>query len=178
MENTMYVAGAVLLTLVGLIHSVLGEVLIFSRMRTEGVVPTNGGSVLRERHVRILWATWHVVTVLAFSGGGSHLESDIVAFGGTRRGLDGGDCRRRIAGEFGTGRNRNPSTASRLGRAVGGCGLGGPGHLCAVRRAPLKPHLSRLHHRTPPTTDWRTSAQVWVPCCARRTALRPTPAWR
>ena len=27
MENTMYVAGAVLLTLVGLIHSVLGEVL-------------------------------------------------------------------------------------------------------------------------------------------------------
>ncbi|WP_273360956.1 hypothetical protein [Simplicispira suum] len=66
MENTMYVAGAVLLTLVGLIHSVLGEVLIFSRMRTEGVVPTNGGSVLRERHVRILWATWHVVTVLAF----------------------------------------------------------------------------------------------------------------
>lgn len=66
MENTMYVAGAVLLTLVGLIHSVLGEVLIFSRMRTKGMVPTNGGSVLRERHVRILWSTWHVVTVLAF----------------------------------------------------------------------------------------------------------------
>ena len=66
MENHMYVAGAVLLALVGLIHSVLGEMLIFSRMRTKGMVPTNGGSVLRERHVRILWATWHVVTVLAF----------------------------------------------------------------------------------------------------------------
>lgn len=66
MESHMYVAGAVLLTLVGLIHSVLGEVLIFSRVRMKGMVPTNGGSVLRERHVRILWATWHVVTVLAF----------------------------------------------------------------------------------------------------------------
>jgi len=62
----MYVAGAVLLTLIGVIHSVLGEVLIFSRMRIKGMVPTNGGNVLRERHVRILWATWHVVTVLAF----------------------------------------------------------------------------------------------------------------
>ncbi len=66
MDNYFYVAGAVLLSVVGVIHSVLGEVLIFRRMRVQGVVPTDGGSVLRERHVRILWATWHVVTVLAF----------------------------------------------------------------------------------------------------------------
>lgn len=66
MDNYFYVAGAVLLSVVGVIHSVLGEVLIFRRMRVQGVVPTDGGSLLRERHVRILWATWHVVTVLAF----------------------------------------------------------------------------------------------------------------
>lgn len=66
MNNHFYVAAAVLLTLVGIIHSVLGEVLIFRRMRIQGVVPTNGGSMLSERQLRIVWATWHVVTVFAF----------------------------------------------------------------------------------------------------------------
>ncbi|PKO65219.1 MAG: hypothetical protein CVU22_20875 [Betaproteobacteria bacterium HGW-Betaproteobacteria-16] len=49
---------------IGAIHSLLGEKLIFSRMRTTGWVPKLGGAVLHERHVRILWATWHLVTVL------------------------------------------------------------------------------------------------------------------
>ena len=54
------------MALIGVIHTVLGEVLIFQRMRVKGVVPTKGGEVLRERNVRILWATWHLVTVLGF----------------------------------------------------------------------------------------------------------------
>jgi hypothetical protein len=51
---------------VGLVHSVLGEVLIFRRMRVHGLVPTNGGKVIGEGHVRILWASWHLVTVLGW----------------------------------------------------------------------------------------------------------------
>ena len=35
-------------------------------MRAKGFIPTNGGQVLREPHVRILWASWHVVTVLGW----------------------------------------------------------------------------------------------------------------
>lgn len=52
---------------VGLIHSVLGEILIFKHMRKGGIVPTNGGSMLKERQVRILWATWHIVTVFGWA---------------------------------------------------------------------------------------------------------------
>lgn len=35
-------------------------------MRGQGFVPTNGGQVLHEPHVRILWASWHVVTALGW----------------------------------------------------------------------------------------------------------------
>jgi hypothetical protein len=62
MQNYMFAAG-VLAILVGLVHSVLGEILIFNRMRNKGVIPTVGAPLLRERHVRILWASWHIVTV-------------------------------------------------------------------------------------------------------------------
>jgi hypothetical protein len=62
--NWYFAAAGMLSLIIGLVHSVLGELLIFRRMRAGGVVPTNGGPVLREPHVRIVWATWHVVTVL------------------------------------------------------------------------------------------------------------------
>ena len=52
---------------VGLVHSVLGEILIFNRMRYGTLIPTKGGELLGERHVRILWASWHVVTVFGFA---------------------------------------------------------------------------------------------------------------
>jgi hypothetical protein len=64
--NWYLFTAAVIAFLVGLIHSVLGERLIFSRLRQGSVVPTNGGTLLDERHVRILWASWHVVTVLGW----------------------------------------------------------------------------------------------------------------
>jgi hypothetical protein len=57
--NPYLVAAAVLAFVVGLVHSVLGERLIFRRLRTGQVVPTNGGTVLRESHVRILWLPSH-----------------------------------------------------------------------------------------------------------------------
>ena len=68
METYMFVAGSLALV-VGIIHSVLGEVLIFSRMRNGGLVPTVGAPLLRERHVRILWASWHIVTVFGWALG-------------------------------------------------------------------------------------------------------------
>lgn len=60
--NLFLIAAAVLAFLVGLTHSVLGEVRIFSRLRQGGLVPSAGTGALKESHVRILWATWHAVT--------------------------------------------------------------------------------------------------------------------
>ena len=60
-------AAAVLAVLIGVVYSVLGEVLIFRRLRKGGLVPTQAAPPLAERHIRILWATWHVVTVFGFA---------------------------------------------------------------------------------------------------------------
>ena len=65
--NPWLLAAAILMILVGVVHSVLGEHLIFSRMRAGGWTPTDGGTLLRQRHVRILWATWHLASVLGWA---------------------------------------------------------------------------------------------------------------
>ena len=69
MNSTLLVAAGCLTIIVGLVHSVLGEVLIFRRMRNGGLIPTQGSPILRERHVRILWASWHVVSVFGWALG-------------------------------------------------------------------------------------------------------------
>ena len=52
---------------VGLVHSVLGEQRLFRHLRCAGrMVPTEGGASLRESQVRILWASWHLVTLLSW----------------------------------------------------------------------------------------------------------------
>ena len=58
-----FVIAGTLAFIVALIHSMLGEYLIFKRMRKGTIIPTDGGSLLKERHVRILWASWHIVTI-------------------------------------------------------------------------------------------------------------------
>lgn len=55
------------LALVGVVHSVLGEVMVFRTLRTRGMVPTAGHPVLREWQVRILWATWHLASILGWA---------------------------------------------------------------------------------------------------------------
>ena len=65
--NRYFAAASLLAFLVGFTHSVLGELLIFRRMRQGGFVPTNGAKLIGERHVRILWASWHVLTVFGWS---------------------------------------------------------------------------------------------------------------
>lgn len=64
--NPYLAAAGVLSIVVGMVHSVLGELLIFRRMRVDGFFPTNGGKVIGEGHVRIIWASWHVVTVFGW----------------------------------------------------------------------------------------------------------------
>ncbi len=64
--NWYFLAAAALAFVVGLVHSVLGEILIFRRMRQGRLVPTNGGNLLGAGHVRILWAAWHVVTAFGW----------------------------------------------------------------------------------------------------------------
>lgn len=64
-----YLLSAGLLTiLLGLAHSLLGEILIFKYKRLPGqIVPTKHSKVLPEGHLRIIWATWHVATLLAWA---------------------------------------------------------------------------------------------------------------
>lgn len=62
--NWYFVAAGMLLIATGLVHSIFGEMLVFRRMRAGRRIPTNGGQVLREAHVRILWASWHLATVM------------------------------------------------------------------------------------------------------------------
>jgi hypothetical protein len=64
--NWYLLSASVLAFAIGLAHSVLGERLIFRRMRSGGLVPTRGAPVLHESHVRILWASWHVVTAMGW----------------------------------------------------------------------------------------------------------------
>lgn len=63
--NNWLIAAAGLSFAVGLVHSVMGEQRIFRQLRRSGrMVPTEGGALLREFQVRILWATWHSVSLL------------------------------------------------------------------------------------------------------------------
>lgn len=67
--NYYFIAAGVLAFAIGLIHSVFGERLVFARMRSSGWIPAEGGQLLRESNVRILWATWHIVTVMGWGMG-------------------------------------------------------------------------------------------------------------
>ena len=64
--NIFLLTAAVLMVLIGLAHSILGERMIFRRMRRDGFIPTEGARLIGEGHVRILWATWHGLTVLGW----------------------------------------------------------------------------------------------------------------
>lgn len=68
MRAYMFAAG-VLALIVGAAHSVLGEILIFRHLRSRGLVPAMGAPPLSERHIRILWASWHLATVFGWASG-------------------------------------------------------------------------------------------------------------
>lgn len=68
--NPYFFSAGALAILVGAVHSVLGERLIFRHMRTHSFVPTDGGQSLRTHELRILWATWHIATVMGWGMAG------------------------------------------------------------------------------------------------------------
>lgn len=61
---------AVLAIVTGVVHSLLGERMIFRQLRDSSLVPSLPAPPLEGRNVRILWATWHLASVLgwAFAG--------------------------------------------------------------------------------------------------------------
>ncbi len=64
MMNTYFFIAGILSFVLGVVHSVLGEYLIFSGKRDKGhIVPSQTNKGLREGHLRIIWATWHLASV-------------------------------------------------------------------------------------------------------------------
>jgi len=62
----MILAAGYLAIFLGLIHSFLGEILIFQKLRDNELIPSHGGDLLKARQVRILWASWHLVSIFGF----------------------------------------------------------------------------------------------------------------
>ena len=68
MSSTLALQLAVVLTIaLGLVHSLLGEWLIFRHLRDGSLVPTLESPRLQERQLRITWASWHLVTLLGWA---------------------------------------------------------------------------------------------------------------
>lgn len=67
MSSVPLSAAAIVLVLVGLVHSALGEYMIFRHVRRNGWLPTDGAPPLRGRHIRILWASWHIASVFGWA---------------------------------------------------------------------------------------------------------------
>ena len=65
--NIYFLIAGILSFLLGIAHSILGEYLIFNSKRNKRqLVPTKVNSSMKERHLRILWATWHLTTVFGW----------------------------------------------------------------------------------------------------------------
>jgi hypothetical protein len=57
---------ALLAAVTGIVHSLLGEWLIFRHLRQASLVPSLPAPPLQSRNVRILWATWHLASVFGW----------------------------------------------------------------------------------------------------------------
>ena len=69
MNFPILIAGLLCL-LLGVAHSLFGEVLIFHEKRKKGeIVPSKGGEGLKEKHLRIIWATWHLASFFGWAFG-------------------------------------------------------------------------------------------------------------
>lgn len=66
MQTSLMIAAA-LAVVTGLAHSALGELLIFRHVRRGTLVPAQDAPPLRNRNIRILWATWHLATVFGWA---------------------------------------------------------------------------------------------------------------
>jgi hypothetical protein len=62
--NMLLIAAGGVALIVGLLHSILGEVLIFRPLARDAALRQASG--FRMRHINILWASWHIVTVFGW----------------------------------------------------------------------------------------------------------------
>lgn len=77
--NTYLFIASILCFFLGIVHSFLGEYLIFNSKRDKGkLVPSKESSNLKERHLRILWATWHLASVFGWCLGAILLKVSFV----------------------------------------------------------------------------------------------------
>ena len=78
MNNYLLYAG-VLSILLGVVHSILGEVLVFKKLRNKHNNSwVTDISELPVRSIRIIWASWHVVTLFGIAIGVILLKFDQV----------------------------------------------------------------------------------------------------
>ncbi len=63
--NIYLLVASVLAFLLGVVHSVMGEVLIFRRMPKNSALLNKAG--LPRRYANILWASWHIVSVFGWA---------------------------------------------------------------------------------------------------------------
>jgi hypothetical protein len=65
--NVYLITSGILCFILGGLHSILGELLIFVRKRkTNKLMSTLVSNSLKERHLRIIWATWHLASIFGF----------------------------------------------------------------------------------------------------------------
>lgn len=65
--NIYLLVAGILFIFLGIAHSVIGEYLIFNDKRNKGsLVPSKKSAELKERHLRIIWATWHLSSFLGW----------------------------------------------------------------------------------------------------------------
>ena len=65
--NIYLLIAGLLCFFLGVVHSFLGEYLIFKTKRNKGsLVPSKESAALKERHLRIVWATWHLASVFGW----------------------------------------------------------------------------------------------------------------
>jgi len=65
--NWYFFIAGILCFLLGIAHSILGELMIFKdKRRGRSVIPSKGSEGLRQRHLRIIWATWHLASVFGW----------------------------------------------------------------------------------------------------------------
>ena len=65
--NWYFFTAGILCFVLGIAHSILGEFLIFKDKRTKrSLVPSKRSEGLKERHLRIIWATWHLASIFGW----------------------------------------------------------------------------------------------------------------
>jgi hypothetical protein len=72
MSNLLSLAG-ILIILLGLVHSVLGEMLIFRHVRRGKARHAEAIELMPQRRWDALWSSWHLVTLLGVGLGASLL---------------------------------------------------------------------------------------------------------